>query len=205
MEASGKLRVLFRVNLQHYRFARHVSGRSRNFRSRGVTWPAPLSPEVHQYRHWRILQDLIEKRLVRREGLSDWRQHRFTSPATPSTGHISRRNAVSLSAMATRSDDRHRSPPSTLNWPQPYDATERPKASRTRRILPTALSVSRAITPCIQVVDTPSPNSRIKTVVRRFPSLSVRTPQPATASSLVTRRSFDPRAAYWDAARCMGE
>jgi hypothetical protein len=105
--AGGELRIFFRVDLYHYGFAGHVSSGARNFWSSGAAWAAPISPEIHEYRNGRVLNDFIELHIVDREWFRDGRQRRFTSSATAGAGEILGGDAILLAAIGASANDRH--------------------------------------------------------------------------------------------------
>jgi hypothetical protein len=111
LEAACDLRIFFRVHFQHYRPARHVRRGSRDFGRGCNARPAPARPEIHEYRHRRVLHDFIEQLIVHSERLGDWRQQVFTEAAATAAGQELGWNAVLLSAMAAGANDGQKKPP----------------------------------------------------------------------------------------------
>jgi hypothetical protein len=108
----GELRIFFRVDLYHYRFARHVGRGARHFRSSGVAGAAPIGPEVDEDGNGRVLNNFIELRIVHRERFRDGRKRRFASSTTAGAGEIFGWDAIFLSAICASANDRHTRPPS---------------------------------------------------------------------------------------------
>jgi len=77
-----------------------------------VARTAPIGPEIYEYGNRRVLNDLIELHIVDRERFRDGRQWRFASSATAGAGEVLRGDAIFLSAMSARANDRHTKPPS---------------------------------------------------------------------------------------------
>jgi len=118
-EASGQLRVFFRIHFHDDGFAGHVRGGSGNFRRSREARPAPSGPEIHQYGHRRVLHDFIEQLIVNGEGFCEGRQRRLTEAATARTGEKLRGNPILFSAVAAGANDRQAKPPSKGNLLEP--------------------------------------------------------------------------------------
>jgi hypothetical protein len=122
LKASRKLRVLFRIHLEHNSLPRHVGRGPRDLRRGHLARPAPVRPEIHQHRNLRILNDFIEQRLIRRQRFANRRQWRLARPATPGTCKMFPRNAILLSTRAANTDHRHIPTP---RYTRLYDASQR--------------------------------------------------------------------------------
>ena len=105
-----KLRAGLRVDLQHHCPPRQIRRRSCHLRSSRPARPAPRRPEVHQHRHRRTCNDLIEEHRVRRQRLSQCRQRSLARPTTARICQMLSRHPILLPALATRPNYRHTSP-----------------------------------------------------------------------------------------------
>jgi hypothetical protein len=74
VKAGRKLRMSFRINLQHNSLSGHVRRGAGDFRGGGATRSAPFRPEVDEHGNRNVLNDLIEERIVDCERFTDWRQ-----------------------------------------------------------------------------------------------------------------------------------
>jgi hypothetical protein len=114
VETRSKVRIFFRIYLQYNGLSRHISSGAGNFRSSRPARPAPLCPEIHKHRNRDILDDFIEELVVYRKRFGDGSQGRFTGAATRSPGEIPGWNPVLPSAIFAGTNDRYRTPPSTI-------------------------------------------------------------------------------------------
>jgi hypothetical protein len=78
----GKLRVLFRVDLEHDAAAREISRGLCDMRRSHPAGAAPGRPEINEHRNLAFVNDLIELLGIYRYGLCRCRQRRLTCSAS---------------------------------------------------------------------------------------------------------------------------
>ena len=98
-KARGKLRMRFRVDLEHDRLPLHIGRSFRNFRSSGSTGAAPGSPEIHQHGHGCVLHHVVKHGDISSQRLRDWRQVSLARAAPTRIGKVLRRYTILLTAL----------------------------------------------------------------------------------------------------------
>ena len=104
IEALRQLRRLLRIHLQNNRASGHFCCGTVNFRRGRSAGSAPCRPEIDQYRHAGVGNNVIEGIDVNIDGFGDWRQWGFTCAAPSHVGKMAGGNPVLLSTAGTRSN-----------------------------------------------------------------------------------------------------
>ncbi len=93
-----QFRVRLRVHLEDQSPPRHLLRQQLDLGRRRKAWSAPGSPEVHQNRNLRILNDRQEIAAVRFDRLVRRSERRFTGSAASCIRQVLRRNAIGRAA-----------------------------------------------------------------------------------------------------------
>ncbi len=107
LKPRRKLRVRLRIHLQHQRLAGHV-GRGAGHLRRGLpAGSAPTRPEVHQYRHGALRDDLVEQHCVHCQRFGKRRQRCFARSAPSCLAQVGGGHAVFLLAVGAVANHGH--------------------------------------------------------------------------------------------------
>jgi hypothetical protein len=98
-EASGKLRMRFRINFEHNGLALHLGRGFCDLRSSGSARTAPGSPEIHQHRYSCVLHYVVEQGNVGRQRLRNCWQISLARAASTGVGKVVRRDTILLTAL----------------------------------------------------------------------------------------------------------
>jgi hypothetical protein len=104
------MRVCLCINLEHKGFPGHIDRRLCDLWCRRPAGSTPARPEIDEYRHSSVRDDLVKQPGIDGERLRQWREGRLTNSATTGATQILSSYTVLLFAFCTRTDDWHGKP-----------------------------------------------------------------------------------------------